>query len=519
MPLLPVLLVAIVLAVDEGLRPVGASWGISRAWVVVIAWAPVMLALIGCMLTVRRSVRKMNRGGGAQAIFTAERFIRHTRWFLVINHAAAVLVFNWLGVVRSFTGDLILVDELIAVMPPLVGLIGTWWAYYPVETRLREAVLIRNLDEGRAIYPELSCGAYVLLQVRLHVLLMLVPILMIIALREMIEFGGDAFGSGDSQRWIQDASIVAMAVSVFVLSPLLARWLLDVTPIAEGPLRDALREVCDQHKVKTRELLLWNTNGTMFNAAVMGLIGPLRYVMITDALLESLPEPEVRAVMAHEIGHVRRHHMPWLVVCLLASFVAASAIVIGPLYVLDRAGLIENETAFEWIAMSSTIVQLVVGLLIFGWISRRFERQADTFAVQHLSRPPTSATTNPPAKSAADPALNSEPSRTGDDSIQPEAVQAMCDALEAIARLNAIDIHRPSWRHGSIAWRMRYLDSLIGRPAAKLPIDRAVKWIKWSAAVILVGAIALDATLAIESGDDTSAKPASGIAQRQMPLR
>jgi STE24 endopeptidase len=517
MPLLPVLLVAIVLAVDEGLRPVGADWGVSRAWVLTIAWAPVLIALMCCMLVVRRSVRKMNRGDGPDSIFTAERFIRYTRWFLVTNQAIAVLVFGWLGVVRSVTGDLVLVDELIAIMPPLVGLFGSWWAYYPVEDRLREALLIRNLDEGRAVYPNLSRGAYVLLQVRLHVLLMLVPILMIVSLREMIEFGAAAIGSNQSHQWIQDLSIVAMAVTVFAVSPLMARWLLDVRPIAAGPLRDSLREVCDQHKVKTRELLLWNTNGTMFNAAVMGLIGPLRYVMITDALLESLPEAQVRAVMAHEIGHVRRHHMPWLVVCLLSSFVIASAIVIGPLYGLDRTGLIESEAAFHWIAMGTTVVQLVLGLLIFGWISRRFERQADTFAVQHLSRPATSL--SPATAATAVAATQPATANVGGNVVQPEAVAAMCDALEAIARLNTIDIHRPSWRHGSIAWRMDYLDSLIGRPVAKLPIDRAVRWIKWSAAAILIGAIAIDTVMAIQSRNDAHAKPASGIAQRQLISR
>ncbi len=66
-------------------------------------------------------------------------------------------------------------------------------------------------------------------------------------------------------------------------------------------------------------------------------------------------------------------------------------------------------------------------------------------------------------------------------------------ALEAIGRLSAVAPNRPSWRHGSIAWRRAYLHSIVGHPERALPIDRQVRWIKGLVAVVLamglVGAV------------------------------
>ena len=105
-----------------------------------------------------------------------------------------------------------------------------------------------------------------------------------------------------------------------------------------------------------------------------------------------------------------------------------------------------------------------VVFIIFGWVSRRFERQADVFAVRHL---------------------DAHVDRNTTGLISAGAVAAVCDALGRIALLNAVAAGRRSWRHGSIAWRQAYLRSIVGRSAAAMPIDRQVRRIKVAAAVIL----------------------------------
>ena len=102
---------------------------------------------------------------------------------------------------------------------------------------------------------------------------------------------------------------------------------------------------------------------------------------------------------------------------------------------------------------------LAVALGLFGWVSRRFERQADTFAACHLSV-------------AAE----------GDERrVTPEAAATVAGALGTIARMEPVRTRGPSWRHGSIAWRQAYLASIVGRPVDGLEIDRQVRRIKLAA--------------------------------------
>jgi Zn-dependent protease with chaperone function len=520
MSLLPIILVAAILAVDGGLRPLGADWHLEPAAITVLTLGPVALVVLAMTLGVwwcdrrltrladRRSGLEARRGASSHRTFIyADRLGRAARTLIIIIHLASVLVFGWLGTVRSIVGDPILLDEIITLSPAILGVIGTWWAYYPIDRRLHEAILIRQLDEGQPVYPTLSRSAFVLMQTRLHLLLVLAPVLLIAGCTEVIGQAGRAFGVG-REHWIVAVGKVVVGAGVFMLAPLLARMILDVKPMPLGPLRDALLEVCNRHRVKIRELLIWHTNGSVFNAAVMGLTGRLRYVMITDALLETMREDQVRAVMAHEIGHVRRRHLPWMVATLIACFIVVE-LASGLLWL----GVAQTNLVSEQVILANgtqhaaACAYVAASFFLFGWVCRRFERQADTFAVQHLSIDDSTGTystgrgdservqdvKNIDAPTSGAPLSFSGPSaiENRQSAVSASAVHTMCDALEAIAHLNGIDARRKSWRHGSIAWRMEYLLSLIGRPVCKLPIDSLIKRIKLATFLIVVAAIVL----------------------------
>ncbi len=221
-----------------------------------------------------------------------------------------------------------------------------------------------------------------------------------------------------------------------------------------------------RYRQKLRNIMLWQTQGTMVNAVVMGLLPRLRYVALTDALLEQLPRRHVLAVMAHEVGHVRCRHMPTLLLCVLALVIVAEFLV----YVL---GLLAPGW-FEWTGPVGEMVRLAVALVLvlfgFGWTSRRIERHADTFAVRDLCSQSSDGTR-----------------------VTEEAIEAMAGSLEGIAALHGVDPRRWSWRHGAIAWRCGYLRSLSGRPVTGLPIDRTVRWLQCGAGVVLLlgGVVAL----------------------------
>ncbi len=47
----------------------------------------------------------------------------------------------------------------------------------------------------------------------------------------------------------------------------------------------------------------------MVNACVTGILPGFRYVLLTDALIDSLTPHEIAAVFGHEIGHIAHRHL------------------------------------------------------------------------------------------------------------------------------------------------------------------------------------------------------------------
>jgi Zn-dependent protease with chaperone function len=264
---------------------------------------------------------------------------------------------------------------------------------------------------------------------------------------------------------------------VLTMMPLVLRRVWSTAVLGPGPLRDRLSEMCRRQRVKVRELLVWGTHGTMINGAVMGFVGPVRYILLTDALLESLPQVQVEAVMAHELGHVKRKHMLWLGIAAVSAITLAQLGINGGLWLVwgDRA--FASDPAQAAVALAA----LLAGLWVFGFVSRRFEWQADAFAVQHLSQAGASA-------DADSPEASPRPQTSG--LVTEAATIAMAGALESVARLNRIPRDKFTWRHGSISVRQRKLVALSGQRLDRLAVDRQVRWLKAASLVALAAAIA-----------------------------
>jgi Zn-dependent protease with chaperone function len=333
---------------------------------------------------------------------------------------------------------------------------------------MRDAIALRAIDEGVPLRPAQGRFRYALLQMRLHVLFLLIPLLLIVTWSETVELWFDGAGVDPTEALLSEAATLMGAVTVFAVAPVIARLVLELRTMPSGQVRDDLLEICRGHKVNVRDVLLWETDGAMINGAVMGILGRLRYVMLTDALLESMRREQVHAVMAHEIGHVRRHHIPWLIAALMTAILLPSFVADWIMRIAVASGWLHGPPAW-WMDAGGMFAILGVAFVTFGWISRRFERQADAFAVQHLSG-----------------LREARGEQDQGSEITPVAAVAMTSALEVVSTLNGVDPERRSWRHGSIRWRQENLASLVGRPLRRLPIDRTVRSIKVAVAVVLL---------------------------------
>jgi len=510
----------------ESMGPV-LSATVSTPWL----WVPVLLgAKILTLLFYARLCRKSFKSIGRpdelhclRRLDLAGAVFRGTVLALYgADLALGLLIWMRLSLASVFglkSGNLILVDELLFMSPTLLVLIAGWWFYYPVTRRVRfgpqdapadtaihEAEVEPDVEGQQDASPEIwTRGQFILAQLRHQVALILVPLILIMGWSELVEWAV-AYFSLEIPANVGQLIIFAGAMTVFMIAPMIISQVWDTTPLPPGELRDRLSWLCRKYRVGVRQLLLWKTFGGMINAAVMGVIGPLRYILLTDALIQQMSPVRIEAVMAHEVAHVRKHHIFWLIAFSIGLLGALQLIwIVGlDLIVRTAAGIGPG------VALSPQLELVIFGpamfgtaacwVPIFGWISRRFERQADTFAVQHLSSQLLEQQQNQPGQQ------DQQGHERGDGLVvQAESAQVMRDALQQVAELNHIPIEPRgwayfalTWRHGSIAWRQNYLQALVGKPINDLPIDRQVRLIKLASAALL--ALTVAATWYLEQG-------------------
>lgn len=462
------------------------AWpGLGLAPVVCIVLLPKIVLLLGYAMLCQAALRRLGTKSGAAWIRRLEQVTTLLPMTLLVLYMAdlGAGALRWARVPFRHT---VLVDELMVMFPTLLTLLVAWAIYYPLDRRMRESAMIGRIDRGLPIYTPPTRGQYLLAQLRHQVALLFVPLVMIAAWSESVTLLGPD-GRGVFTATQAMLLVPAGALAVFSFAPLIIRHVWDTAPLPEGEIRRVMADLCRQHRVGVRELLVWRTYGVLVNAAVMGLVAPLRYILLSDALLDQMRRREVEAVMAHEIAHVRKHHMFWLLLVMVATLglgeqagqaaLAAFDAALtrnGPVQLmgLDAQSLVRDERVAVTVVSA---VSLLLALLVFGWVSRRAERQADVFAARHL------------AKTAAEPAHND----AGRVVFTPEASGTMIGALQRVAALNHIPTKRKMWRHGSIRWRQDHLRSLNGKPVDDADIDRVFARVKFAAvaAVVALGVL------------------------------
>lgn len=365
---------------------------------------------------------------------------------------------------------------------------------------------------GTWVHPER--WSFVAFQVRHQILAVAVPLLLLLAMADLTE-GYDAAIRAFFWEfpYAHEVLLGAMALGVYFTSPLILKRIWSTEPLPSGPLRTDLEALCRRIGLSYRDILVWKTGRRVINAAVMGLSGRVRYILLSDALIDHMTPAQVRAVFGHEAGHVRHRHIESFLFFALVATLAVSGAIQWATRTFDS---LPPNTA-EILGGGLTVLVWFVG---FGWISRRFERQADLFGCycvtpgpercrlpcgvhgeMSIAPSPDSISPDEERKTSPRVALSEDPwpwdsdrgpavsdVQRGAPAHEPGAVCATAGALFAsalhrVALLNGIPIHEPSWRHSSIASRMRFLGSLAGDPPRARRFQRTLFLVQWSLAV------------------------------------
>ncbi len=338
--------------------------------------------------------------------------------------------------------------EVLLLAPLLLGLVLSWAVFYDMERVAHDTSPV--LDEA---FP--GRWTYVGLQAR-HNLLLIAPPLLLVLVQQIVLA---VFPRLQHDELLLPLFGAALLAAVFFGIPWLLRLMLGLAPLPEGPLRDRLLATARRLSFRFSDVLVWDTRNTVANAMVTGPLPWLRYVVLTDRLVREMSPEEVEAVFGHEVGHIKHRHMLFYFGFLLASLLvmlglwnAVSDLVRQPVvqaFLRDNVpDLVAWLKAYKVVAMLPLVVLLGAYMfIVFGFLSRRCERQADIFGCRTVS------------------------------------CEVFIEALEKVARLNGISRDRPgwfsSWQHSTIARRVEFLQRMSADPALEPRFQRAVGYVKW----------------------------------------
>lgn len=183
----------------------------------------------------------------------------------------------------------------------------------------------------------------------------------------------------------------ALTLVLSLLAPLLFERLFNrFSPLQDEALARDLRELSERARVPVRTMLVSDASRrtTKHNAYVSGL-GPTRRLVLFDTLLSDAPRAELRGVVAHELGHRRFRHVAFGTALAMAGAVAG-VLVLRLVFAWD--GLVQAAGAdglgdFRIVPLVLLVLWLLeLGALPFEtWLSRRWERAADRFALDLTS--------------------------------------------------------------------------------------------------------------------------------------
>jgi Zn-dependent protease with chaperone function len=461
MPFLLLLLLMLVFLLSKWPNPLGLDLRASAIWTT--GALGVWCLLLDVITRLHRRALLREPGSRTQIM---RRFVRHRSWLvhlLFIVFLCALFGFGWGAAIKEAKQESAIPALELAMLAPLfAGLFVGWFHFYDID-RTNTLILA---------YPELSPDfpgrwSYLSLHAR-HNLLLVVPPMFLVFLHEtLFYFFPDLQGSRESLT----VSLlgIGLLAAALVGMPLVLRIFLGLRSLAAGALRTRLEAAARRVRFRYADILIWDTRGGVANAMVTGVCPWLRYVVLTDKLIEDLDDDEIEAVFGHEVGHMKHHHMFFYM-----TFIMSSLMLLGGMWAACEQ-LAELEAVQAWLPtfnplgqalfQSTDIVAVILVMavtalyivVVFGYLSRRCERQADLYGCK---------TTSP---------------------------EIFIGALEKVAYLNGIPRERPgwlsSWQHSTIADRVNFIRSTIGDPTVEARFQRRLRALQWGLTMALAGMV------------------------------
>jgi Zn-dependent protease with chaperone function len=407
----------------------------------VVAMAALVLGIyvisrVGSAWSARRL--KKNPSQRAQVYEAHGRIVAAERALLVAAYMVHAHFTSWPALVVRPDGldaeMTVIGDDLLQILPFLLGSLAMWLGNYPANRALSPA--------------RWGLGEYLRGQAR-GLFFLLGPWMLLVALMDSDIYWPESVLEYYKNNFVVQTAVHALPLLLVML--FFPFYLIHLWPrrrMPAGPRREKLERLLARGGVRCRDLVVWNTGrGRMSNAAVMGLVPWARYIVFTDALLEDLDDAEVEAVLAHEVGHVRYHHMAFYVIFFVAFVMFAG--------VLLKLMPVPVQNSNWLVGMFAVVMVILYWRVVFGFLSRRFEREADIASCELVGTP-----------------------------------MPLMSALEKLALASGTSRTANNWRHYSVAERVAYLARFGFEPEALKEHHGYVRIIK-GASIVMVPLLAV----------------------------
>jgi Zn-dependent protease with chaperone function len=392
------------------------------------------------------------------------------RWASIVWLTVGLFILGWGNRVEigwGLWGAALPVAQILWMLGPVLTWIGLAATTYSLVVKFRQTIGAGAGPIQATIHPMPPLGQYLSWFIRNSLNTLVVVFSVMTVQLETILWVQRS--GGWTKAWLFLYLLLPVILYAFSSYPRI--WIMNSEAIEEKGLRRRLNFLALDAGVHLRQVRIWKTHFMVANAYLLGLTRWSRFILISDALLESLDRDELHAVFAHELGHGRHRHATWLFGTLFAGSILGSGL--AAWWVRHFA------LSVQWFVPVQVIFFVIFVAAVMPAMRRVFEHQADWFAVLAMAQWRGTQ-------------------RYTDDEFSREAfvsqselstgLAAIRSALLRIAQISNHPTDKRSWTHPSTNVRITALERLIQhRQAVKLMDDHAKRLCRVVVGAFIIG--------------------------------
>lgn len=182
--------------------------------------------------------------------------------------------------------------------------------------------------------------------------------------------------------------LALLLIAISSLSTVFSKIFNKFTSLPEGELRTNLSKMFEDAGYKLKDIYVMDASRRTTKAnAYCGGIGKMKQIVLYDNLVNNYSEGEITAVFAHELAHFKNKDTTKMTLFNLINFIpmmAAMTVLMTVPEIAQSFGFSEPNILFAFYVSFGSVLSIVTSLIMipFNYMSRRFERRADSLAFE-----------------------------------------------------------------------------------------------------------------------------------------